>query len=247
MRWLVVASCVSLAGCGKAKEAASITSEKPKAVAAQKQAVASKVAAPASQKVATPEAKVSAVVSPAQQPNLPAKRPEKVLYGFENGTQYWEIPDWAKEKTDHVAKSVEASKDYASEGASSLKVMADFPGKIWSAALIEYEEYLDWTPYKAVSYDILVPKEAPEGLKAKIILTVGEDWRFTEMTRVAFLIPGKWTTVSASLEPGTTDWKMTAVDDNFRKDVRKIAVRTESNKSPVYSGPIYIDNFRLTE
>ena len=38
---------------------------------------------------------------------------EKVLFSFEKDTQGWEIPEWALELQDHVAKSIEASKDFA--------------------------------------------------------------------------------------------------------------------------------------
>lgn len=171
----------------------------------------------------------------------------KVLFGFEKDTQGWEIPEWALEQEDHVAKSVEQSKDVASEGQGSLKVMSAFPGKVWTSSLVEDFEYFDWTPYKAISVDIYIPKEAPVGLKAKIVLTVGENWKFTEMARSVALVPGQWVTVTANLLPGSEDWKRTVVDDNFRKDVRKVAVRVESNKKPEYSGPIYIDNFRVTK
>lgn len=174
-----------------------------------------------------------------------ARAEEKVLFSFEKDTQGWEIPEWALEQEDHVAKSVEVSKDFAKEGTQSLKVMSAFPGKIWSAAVIEDFEYFDWTPYKAISADIYIPKEAPVGLKAKIILTVGESWKFTEMARSVALVPGEWVTVTGNLAPGSEDWKKTVVDDNFRKDVRKVSVRVESNKKPEYSGPIYIDNIRL--
>ncbi len=171
----------------------------------------------------------------------------KVLFGFEKDAQGWEIPEWALEQEDHVAKSVEQSKDFASEGQGSLKVMAAFPGKVWTSSLVEDFEYFDWTPYKAISVDIYIPKEAPVGLKAKIVLTVGESWKFTEMARSVALVPGQWVTVTANLLPGSEDWKRTVVDDNFRKDVRKVAVRVESNKKPEYSGPIYIDNFTVTK
>lgn len=176
-----------------------------------------------------------------------ARAEEKLLFGFEKDAQGWEIPEWALEQEDHVAKSVEASKDVAKEGKQSLKVMAAFPGKTWTAILIEDFEYFDWTPYKEISADIYIPKEAPVGLKSKIILTVGENWKFTEMARSIPLVPGEWVTVSANLMPGSEDWKRTVVDDNFRKDVRKVAVRVESNKKPEYTGPIYIDNIRLTK
>jgi hypothetical protein len=178
-----------------------------------------------------------------------ARAEEKVLFSFEKDkdTQGWEIPEWAMEQEDHVAKTVEESKDVAKDGKGSLKVMAVFPGKSWTAAIVEDFEYFDWTPYKAISADIYIPKEAPIGLKAKLILTVGENWKFTEMARSIPLVPGEWTAVTANLAPGSEDWKKTVVDDNFRKDVRKVAIRVESNKKPEYTGPLYIDNVRLTK
>ncbi len=174
-----------------------------------------------------------------------ARAEEKVLFSFEKDTQGWEIPEWALEQEDHVAKSIEVSKDFAKDGEQSLKVMAAFPGKTWTSALVEDFEYFDWTPYKAIAVDVYIPKEAPIGLKAKIILTVGENWKFTEMARSVALVPGEWVTVTANLLPSSEDWKKTVVDDNFRKDVRKIAVRVESNKKPEYNGPIYIDSIKL--
>jgi len=170
---------------------------------------------------------------------------DKLIFGYEKDAQGWEIPDWAMEQEDHVAKSVAASKDVAKEGKQSLKVMANFPGKVWTAALVEDFEYFDWTPYKAVSVDIYIPKEAPIGLKGKLILTVGENWKFTEMSKAVSLVPGEWANITANLVPGSEDWKRTVVDDNFRKDVRKVAVRVESNKKPEYNGPIYVDDFKL--
>jgi hypothetical protein len=179
--------------------------------------------------------------------SMPAHAEDKVLFGFEKDNQGFEVPEWAMEQEDHVAKNVEVSKDVASEGKQSLKVDCAFPGKVWTAALVEDFEYFDWTPYKAVTVDIYIPKEAPLGLKGKMILTVGENWKFTEMARGVPLVPGEWTTISANLAPGSEDWKKTIVDDNFRKDVRKLAVRAESNKKPEYTGPIYIDNLRLSK
>ncbi|MFA5147216.1 MAG: hypothetical protein WC515_07570 [Candidatus Omnitrophota bacterium] len=176
-----------------------------------------------------------------------ARAEDKVLFSFEKDAQGWEIPEWAIEQEDHVARSVESSKDVAKEGKASLKVMSEFPGKIWSASLVEDFEYFDWTPYKAISADVYIPKDAPVGLKAKLILTVGEGWKFTEMARSVALVPGEWVTISANLMPGSEDWKRTVVDDNFRKDVRKVAVRVESNKKPEYKGPIYVDNVKLAK
>ncbi len=169
----------------------------------------------------------------------------KVLYDFETGLEGWEIPDWAYEQDDYVGESVEPSKDVAASGKSSLKLMVNFPGGSWKGSVCEVMEYMDWTPYKTVSCDIYVPADAPVGMRAKMILTVGDDWTWTEMSKSVKVEPGKWTTVSANLLPGSTDWKKTNPTDEFRADVRKIDVRVESNKKPVYKGPIYIDNVRV--
>ena len=62
------------------------------------------------------------------------------------------------------------------------------------------------------------------------------------MSRGVRLIPGEWTTITASISEESRDWKRTTVDETFKADVRKIAIRIESNGKPAYSGPIYIDN-----
>ena len=51
-----------------------------------------------------------------------------------------------------------------------MKVDASFPGGLWYAALAEIQQYLDMSRYRVIRADIYVPEDAPEGLKAKIIL-----------------------------------------------------------------------------
>ena len=178
----------------------------------------------------------------------PAARPSgaaaKVIFGFEKGTQGWGIPDWALEKPDMVGKEVLVAKEGATEGSQALAIVVDFPGGKWNGAIVEDEEYFDWSPYSTLSVDVTLPAEAPAGLKAKLVLTVGENWEWTEMRRSIQLPPGQTTTITASLAAGSEDWKRTVVDENFRKDVRKLAIRLESNK-PAYQGKFYIDNVRL--
>ena len=125
-----------------------------------------------------------------------------------------------------------------------MKIVSDFPGDTWTASLVEIQQYLDLSPFRAISVDVYLPPEAPAGLKAKLILTVGSNWKFVEMNRSVPLIPGEWTKISASIEPGSYDWKRVVPDESFGQDVRKIAIRVESNK-PKYSGPIYVDNVRM--
>jgi len=170
----------------------------------------------------------------------------KTLFSFEKDEEGWEIPDWAYEQDDYVGEEIMVSKNAAKEGESSLKLMVNFPGGKWCGAVTEVMEYFDWTPYSGISCDIYLPENAPNGLKAKIILTVSDSWKWTEMSRSYRLAPGKWTHISANLKPGSTDWKRTKLTDEFRADVRKVAIRLESSK-PAYKGPVYIDNIVLSE
>ncbi|MBL7157398.1 MAG: hypothetical protein ISS92_04460 [Candidatus Omnitrophica bacterium] len=179
---------------------------------------------------------------------VPSQAPiveERILFSFERDNEGFEIPAWAQDKDDYVAKSIEISEDFAIDGTASLKVECNFPGGMWSAGLVELEQYLDFAPYRQIAVDVYIPKDAPLGLRAKIILTYGEKWQFTEMNRVVPLIPGEWVSVKASIEPGSYDWKKVIPDENFRADIRKLVVRIESNRQPVYSGPVYIDNIRI--
>lgn len=166
----------------------------------------------------------------------------RTLYDFERNEDSWGVPSWAADKPDHVALSSQAVRGIASNGNGSLEVLAEFPGGNWTGALVEIPHYLNLDKYGIISADIFLPPGAPEGLRAKLILTVGENWRFVEMNRGVPLVPGEWTTVIGNISDGSTDWKRTEVDSSFREDVRKIAIRVESNRKPAYKGPFYIDN-----
>jgi len=168
---------------------------------------------------------------------------ERILFGFEKGAEGWEIPDWTSAKKEYVAKSVKVSKDVSRAGKNSLKVNVKFPPTKCTEAIVEDFEYFNWAPYREILCDIYVPKDAPGGLKAKMVLTVGPKWKRTEMSHSVELKPGKWITVSADILPGSRDWNRPVIKDSFRKDVRKFAVKIESDKA-AYSGPIYIDNVR---
>lgn len=185
----------------------------------------------------------------AEEVPMPSTAPiteERSYYDFESGDLAgWEVPQWAEGKNDYVAKSAEISQDFASKGTNSMKVMADFPGGYWTAGLVEIQQYLDLSKYRVISVDIYLPADAPVGLNAKMILTVGDNWRFVEMNRSFPLMPGQWVTITGSIEPGSYDWKRIVPDEKFAEDVRKIAIRIESNLKPKYAGYIYIDNVRV--
>ena len=179
---------------------------------------------------------------------VPSTKPiteERTYYSFEGDLGGWEVPMWAAGKSDYVAKDAAVSSDFASKGSDSMKIEVDFPGGIWAAGLVEIQQYLDMSRYRVIRVDIYLPADAPIGLKAKLILTVGDNWKFVEMSRSVPLVPGEWATITANIEPGSYDWKRTMPDESFRADVRKIVVRVESNRRPVYKGPVYIDNVRI--
>ncbi|MFH1784646.1 MAG: hypothetical protein ABH868_07160 [bacterium] len=171
---------------------------------------------------------------------------QEIIFGFEEGVNGWDIPDWAQNSEDHVADQIKMSSKYAKSGESSMEVSAEFPGEKWTGAYLEYVGHFDWTDYTQVALDIYIPEGTPSGLTGKIILAVGEDWEWTEMRRPVRLEAGKWVTVDADLMPGTTDWKKKIPDQDFRTNVKKLGLRVESDKKPKYKGSFYIDNVRLT-
>lgn len=172
---------------------------------------------------------------------------EIILFGFEKDPQGWEIPAWALEKKDHVAKQIGISEFQASEGKCALQVDVNFSGSPqWEGAYVErLIDVTDWSPFNYISVDIFLPKDGPRGLKAKMILTVGDEWKWTEMNKGITLAPGEWIVIKADLTPSSMNWRR-FIDDAFRGDVRKLGVRIESNGKISYKGPIYIDNVKLS-
>ena len=166
---------------------------------------------------------------------------DEVLFSFEGSAEGWEIPEWAYDKVDYVGMDLYISKDYAKDGETSLKVIAEFPGGIWTGALVEVMEDFNWAQYSEVFANVYLPEGAPADLRARLIITVGDDWKFVEMSHDAPLVAGRWNRIDASLLQNSPDWDMLTFDDMARSDVRKLAVRVESNKEPLYNGPIYID------
>ncbi len=171
---------------------------------------------------------------------------EKVFNDFESDKGGWEIPSWALDKQDHTQKSMEISSDISSRGEKSLRIDSDFfPGK-WIASIAEMQRYLDLSNYDAIAVDVYLPPDSPQrGFRVKLIFTVGEDWKFVEMSRSVKLEPGKWTYLLASLKNNSKDWKWTKVDNAFKEDIRKISLRVEYEGKESYSGPVYIDNLRV--
>ncbi len=172
---------------------------------------------------------------------------EIVIYGFEGSLEGWAIPDWAKASSDYVGEACRVSQTVADEGQQALELLTAFPGERWTGVYVERQvEVTDWSPFSRLKLDLYLPAEAPSGLGARVILTVGEQWVWTEMNRTIPLVPGQWTTVTVNLKPGSLDWKFFP-DERFRQDVRKLGIRIESNRDPAYRGSVFLDNVRLAE
>jgi len=172
-------------------------------------------------------------------------KPDKTLYNFEKNLDGWEIPYWAREKTDHVARTIKKTSYIAANGTGSLEIFTDFPKKEWTAAIVEIQQYLDLTNYNSLAANVYLPLNGPKTeLRGKLIVTSGEDWNFIEMKRSVRLEPGKWITLEANIAEGSSDWQDLTIDNFITSDIRKVAIRIESYNTP-YTGPIYIDNIRV--
>ena len=181
-----------------------------------------------------------AVIAPAAQ----AQEDALVIFDFEGDVQDWAIPDWAMTSEDYKAQDLSPSVDFVSSGQGSIQILMDAPGGRWTGAYIERMMHVtDWTPFSGIAADVYLPYNAPKGMKARFILSVGEKWEWTEMNRGLDLVPEQWTTITANLKPGSLDWKFFP-DDTFRKDIRKVGIRIEAD-GLAYRGPVYIDNVRL--
>ncbi|MFH1664557.1 MAG: hypothetical protein ABIA77_00200 [Candidatus Omnitrophota bacterium] len=177
----------------------------------------------------------------------------EILFDFEQDEEGWNIPDWAFEQGNYVGRTLEVSGDKTWKSKQALKLGCDFPGDIWTAALVEFERDMDLSGYKSITAHVFLPGSAQGGLyQARIIVTAGP-WWFIEMKEAVQLKPGKWVTIKADLNVDKQSegiyWKIKNKDasliDNIR-NVRKIAVRIEHNVNPwkagtAYKGPVYID------
>ncbi|MFC1577010.1 hypothetical protein ACFL3N_01585 [Candidatus Omnitrophota bacterium] len=169
------------------------------------------------------------------------------LFSFEDGPQGWSIPDWAYSKQDNVGEEVSISEFFASEGNRSFELKVGFPGASdWQGAYVECPiGVTDWTPYNWLSVDVYLPEDATRSLRARIVLTVGDEWLWTESNKAVRLVPGEWTVVRVKLTPDSLDWRR-FIMDKFRGDVKKLGVRIESSGAE-YEGSVYLDNVRLSE
>lgn len=175
----------------------------------------------------------------------------EIEFDFEHGNQGWSIPEWTIHREDYVGKLMEISSDKFMEQNSAIKLMCDFPRKSWAAAIVEFEAKTGLEAKNVVSADIYIPGKARRcELKARIIITVGPDWKVME-GKFVHLEHGQWNKVAADFD----DFTLKAgggSDQNSSvsiepESIKKIAIRIEREATPWnplrrYKGPVYIDN-----
>lgn len=173
---------------------------------------------------------------------------EVVLYSFEKDPQGWEMPDWTLTKNEYVGRQISVSEFNSSDGKYALEFDVEFSNSPqWEGAFIERIcDVTDWSPFSYLSVDIFLPKNSPQGLRARVILTVGEGWKWTEANKAYPLTPGEWTVIKLDLTSNSMSWRK-FIDDSFRSDIRKMGVRIESNGKIAYKGPVYVDNVKLSD
>ncbi len=175
---------------------------------------------------------------------------DKMIYNCKQYMHNWDIPTWSLIEEDYVSPILAIDKNFTNQGASSIKLTVAFPGEEWRAGIVETEGFFDLTLYRAISFDMYLPKNAPNGIEVRTIIVTGEDYQWLEIKDPISIRPGRRTTVTASLKKGNRSWsgmngtrKMT---DEIKSGIRKIAIRIESNDVK-YEGPVYIDNIRLVK
>ena len=175
---------------------------------------------------------------------------EQVIYNCERYIKNWKVPEWSLQKTDYVSPILAINENFKKDSNSSLKLIVSFPGESWSAGIIETEGCFDLTLHKAISFDVYLPKGAPQGIEARTIIVSGEVWQWFEMKNSVEIKPGHRTTVFANLRYGNHNWNtqegVIAITDAIKANICKIGIRIESNIVK-YEGPVYIDNIKLVK
>jgi hypothetical protein len=183
------------------------------------------------------------------------------VFDFEDGElQGWDIPDWAMEQNDQVSRSLKVTDAKAYEGNYSLELECDFPGDLWTAAVVEFNREIDLTPYSKIMARIYIPKKArAEGFFQARIIFVAGPWWWIEQRHVKLLDLGKWNEIEANLDVTEANqrsyWKRKSKDGTFlknRDNIKKIIIRIEYDASekhagPAYEGPVYIDDIVFVE
>jgi len=130
----------------------------------------------------------------------------------------------------------------ASEGSQSLKAVAGFPGE----AAIYSEVDKSWHGYARLTFDVYVPKGAPNDMRAMVYVRE-RDWWWYETLLAPLLRPGDWTKLIVDVSPESSIWKPRGHrhgwDGYVAQNIREMGIRIFGHRK--YDGPVYVDNIEL--
>lgn len=171
-----------------------------------------------------------------------------IHFSFEKSSEGWEIPRWVLKKGDYVGTWLNLKSQLPKRPKPGLELVTNFEGKRWQSAIVEIKKDFNLISYQILLCDLYIPENAPRGISARLILTSGENWLWTEMATPIQLKPGSWTTISADLRFSQKLWRnekdFQMIDRNFKSNIKKIGIRIESDRIK-YTGPIYINNVKI--
>ena len=139
----------------------------------------------------------------------------------------------------------------ASRGSRSLRMDGWFPG----VAAIKSQVSESWHGYAQLAFDVYVPPDAPNHMRASVFLRE-RDWWWYETTPEAMLRPGDWTKVIVDISPESQIWEPREHnrewDGYVAQRIRKLGIRIfgmpqegEEGEFDDYRGRVYIDNIEL--
>jgi hypothetical protein len=167
---------------------------------------------------------------------------DRLVDGFEDdaAATRWSLAAWADAGLDEsgAVMAVAPTASGATEGEAALAVPLRFAGQGYAQAFVSRETSEDLGAAAAVAIDVTVPPDAP-ALGAKIILTLGPGYAWTEPNTAQPLAPGATTTVRLDLA-GAVD---PPVDPALFADVRGIGLKVDASGA-TWRGAISIDNLR---
>ncbi|HNX91853.1 MAG TPA: hypothetical protein PKY78_07370 [Candidatus Omnitrophota bacterium] len=174
---------------------------------------------------------------------------DKMVYNCSRYIHNWGIPEWSGEKADHINPVLSIDENFGDKQDSmSLKLNLSFSGEAWSAGIIEANGVFDLTLYRALTFSVYLPSDAPKGIEARAIIVSGDDFKWIEMGRSFVVEPGRKTVIKANLKNGCRDWRIKGeqivLTEALKQDIRKVAIRIESNVVK-YDGPIYLDDIQI--
>lgn len=179
----------------------------------------------------------------------PAAQPV-VLYGFEQDTEGWTLPDWPdanKNEQGQITQPV-CSISQATEGKQSLSALFYIASGRSSQGFVGVRPLSDWRPFRRVLVDVFLPMEAPEGLNAQFYM-MGEGWHWHQGKQTVLLRPGHWTTVSADLAGSASAAYWACAEGDLQSGLANVldfGLRFGNNEPnwAGYHGWISVDNFR---